>query len=408
MAWRGRATALQCRTIEDFRTYLHNLRFTSWRPSGMVLHNTAKPTLEQWWEGGTAPSTRMANLKNFYQNEMGWDAGPHAFVDGRSIWVMTDFNVKGVHSPSWNATRLGIEMVGDYDTESDEVGRGAEVMALTVALFGECHSLFGWEPSNTSIKLHKEDTATTHDCPGRNVIKAEFVNDVAQYMGDAGDDHSQPLDPIAGVVVGLTPGDTLNIRATPSTSAAIIGTAENGDSVLVVGEEVNAATRWLRLQFGTANGTGVALFGWVASRYVKIEGAAPPAEVWRTNITATVFATGADPQDSAYPPHAAIDGREPGIALPYKWRDGPRPMIQVQGPGGASIIKVVDVGPYNIHDPAYVLEGRRPMVETQFQNQTPAQNGMVPTSDAAIDLTPGAAELVGIVGKGKVRWRIVV
>ena len=34
MTWRGREEALPCRTIEEFKTYLHNLNFSSWRPSG--------------------------------------------------------------------------------------------------------------------------------------------------------------------------------------------------------------------------------------------------------------------------------------------------------------------------------------------------------------------------------------
>jgi len=58
MTWRGREEALPCRTIEEFKTYLHNLNFSSWRPSGMVVHNTASPTLDEWWYGGTPPAQR--------------------------------------------------------------------------------------------------------------------------------------------------------------------------------------------------------------------------------------------------------------------------------------------------------------------------------------------------------------
>jgi hypothetical protein len=119
MTWRGREEALERRTVDEFVRYLRALDFSGWKPSGMVLHNTASPTLEQWWQGGTTPEQRMGNLRDYYEDDMGWPAGPHAFIDGVSIWVFMDFNVKGVHSPSWNGTRLGIEMVGDYDAESD-------------------------------------------------------------------------------------------------------------------------------------------------------------------------------------------------------------------------------------------------------------------------------------------------
>src|SRR4030095_9216305 len=116
MTWRGREQALQLNNIEEFRAYLRDLDFQNgWRPSGIACHNTASPTLEQWWHGGTSPEQRMENLRYYYEVEMGWSAGPHCFVDGVSYWIMTDFNVSGVHSPSWNGSRLGIEHVGDYD-----------------------------------------------------------------------------------------------------------------------------------------------------------------------------------------------------------------------------------------------------------------------------------------------------
>jgi Bacterial SH3 domain/N-acetylmuramoyl-L-alanine amidase len=405
MAWRGRDTALECKTIEEFTSYLRGLDFVNgWRPAGMVLHNTASPTLYQWWHS-VPPAQRMENLISYYRDEMGWSAGPHAFVDGESIWVLTDFNVSGVHSPSWNGTRLGIEMVGDYDTESDESGMGAKVMEMTVALFGECHAMAGWEPSNNSIKLHKEDPATDHDCPGKNIVKSEFISDVTQYMGDGGDHlpPEPPAEPRHGTVVGLVPGDTLNIRAAASSSAPIIGTADEGDTVIVVGEVYNGSTKWFRLQFGDPAGTGVAIFGWASSAYIEVEGEAPGDE-WHEDITATVFASADDPQDSAYG-SGPIDGNKPGIALPYKWRDGPPPKIRVKGPKGEQAAPTVDVGPWNTDNPEYVLDSFRPMVEQQFAQGTTAQNGMVPTNDAAIDLTPNTAKAVGISGKGKVSWR---
>ena len=51
------------------------------------------------------------------------------------------------------------------------------------------------------------------------------------------------------------------------------------------------------------------------------------------------------------------------------------------------------------------LEGMRPMVEQQYEDRVPAQNGMVPTNDAGIDLTPATADAIGISGKGIVSWR---
>jgi hypothetical protein len=45
------------------------------------------------------------------------------------------------------------------------------------------------------------------------------------------------------------------------------------------------------------------------------------------------------------------------------------------------------------------------LLGAQYDEETEAQNGMLPTNDAAIDLTPATAKAIGIDGKGKVRWR---
>jgi hypothetical protein len=345
----------------------------------------------------------MENLKDYYYEDMGWSAGPHAFVDGESIWVMTDFNVQGVHSPSWNGTRLGIEMVGDYDAESDESGMGAKVMELTVGLFGECHSFFGWEPSNTSIKLHKEDPATDHDCPGENIVKSEFIDDVNEFMSDGGDDQdSKPERPKEGIVVDVPKGDVLNIRATPSSSSKIIGTAKNGDEVEVVNDTYNGSTHWLRIQFGKAVGSEVAVYGWASAEFIDIKGEVSSEEGWRFDITATVFGNPGDEQETCYGGY--VDGSSHGVALPYKWKSD-KPRVVVEGPHGEDTVDIIDLGPWNTHDPTYVLEGFRPLSEKQYKYEIPAQNGSVPTNDAGIDLAPKTAEKIGISGKGKVKWK---
>jgi N-acetylmuramoyl-L-alanine amidase/Bacterial SH3 domain len=273
--WRGRETALKCSSIEEFTAYMRSLDYSRWRPSGIVQHNTARPSLNDWIHGGTPPMQRMENMKSYYQR-LGWSAGPHCFVDNLAIYVMTDLNVRGVHSPSYNATRLGIEMVGDFAVEDDETGPGKKVLELTTALFGECCMFFGWEPNNDKIKQHKEDPQTNHDCPGDKVVKSEFLADVAQYMGEGGDHEPDPPRPLPypaqGVVHGVASGDKLNIRAMSSSSAPIIGTAENGDELTVVGEAMNGSTKWLRLQVGKSAGTDVALFGWCSAQYVRVEG----------------------------------------------------------------------------------------------------------------------------------------
>jgi hypothetical protein len=49
-------------------------------------------------------------------------------------------------------------------------------------------AVIGLDPA--TIKLHKEDPATTHDCPGKNVKKAEVIAEVqALIMARHGGGH---------------------------------------------------------------------------------------------------------------------------------------------------------------------------------------------------------------------------
>lgn len=159
---------------QDFEAYVGSLMFSAWRPQFVVLHNTAAPTLAQWHS--ISGEQRMRNLSDFYQNVQKWSAGPHLFVADDLIWAFTPLIVPGVHSPSWNSIAWGVEMVGDYNAEpfSDAV-RDNVVSALTTL-----HAALGLDPA--SLKLHKEDPKTTHDCPGRNVSKADIIQRVQDAL----------------------------------------------------------------------------------------------------------------------------------------------------------------------------------------------------------------------------------
>ena len=214
-------------------------------------------------------------------------------------------------------------------------------------------------------------------------------------------------DPQTGTVHSLVAGDTLNIRAGSSSSSPIIGKAENADLVTVVASTWNGDTEWYKLKFGDDHMAGVAVYGWASAAYIDVEGDIPGAEgEWHSNITATEFGGGGDDQDSAYPDIDWIDSNTRGVALPYKWKESPRPKVTVRGPAGEITTDIVDLGPWNLDDQEYVLGTARPMVETQYEEGTQAENGQVPTNDAAIDLTPPIAAAVGISGKGKVSWKL--
>ena len=267
MAWKGNDPALEFKSIDEVASYIRGLNYGSWRPSNFVVHNTASPTLHQWWNS-VPPAQRMQNLQYYYEHEMGWSAGPHFFIDGKSWWCMTPTNVKGVHSPSWNGTMLGFEHVGDYEHESATSGLGAEVQRMGHELSAVCCEFFGWNPE--ALKFHYEDPNTDHACPGKNMSKPTYISCVQQAMGDGGDHGDIPVRPQRGIVRGVAAGDHLNIRASASSSATIIGQAENGDVLTVVGEAMNGTTKWLRFKVGEDAGPAVAIYGWCSAAYVRI------------------------------------------------------------------------------------------------------------------------------------------
>jgi len=174
---------------DEFDAYCHGLKWEAWRPQFIVLHNTGVPSLAQRPRGFN--ETHMKGLEAYYRDDQGWSAGPHLFVDDHAIWVFTPLTVSGVHSPSWNKIALGVEMLGDYLAESFDSGRGREVRTNAVAALATLSAVLGLDPH--SMRLHREDTATTHACPGKNVRKLEVIQEVEDLMRIRhGGDH--PLD----------------------------------------------------------------------------------------------------------------------------------------------------------------------------------------------------------------------
>lgn len=166
-------------SADKFDTYCHGLVWAAWRPQFIALHNTAVPNLMQRPNG--FKRSHMDNLAAYYHSK-GWSAGPHLFIDDHKIWVFTPLTMSGVHSPSWNKIALGIEMLGDYATEAFDSSRGAAVRDNTVAAIATLSAMLGLDPDG--MRLHKEDPATNHNCPGKNVDKADVIKRVKVLMAE--------------------------------------------------------------------------------------------------------------------------------------------------------------------------------------------------------------------------------
>lgn len=166
---------------DEFAAYCGSLHFATWRPSFVVLHNTFIPCLADRPNG--LSKQHILGLQAYYRDTMKWSAGPHLFIDDRQIWVFTPLTTSGVHSPSWNKVSWGVEMLGNYDAEEFNSGRGLKVQHNTVAALGALYETLGIEATDSSLRLHKQDPLTTHkNCPGKNVMKDSIIEKVRDAM----------------------------------------------------------------------------------------------------------------------------------------------------------------------------------------------------------------------------------
>jgi len=163
---------------EEFDNYCHALRWSAWRPSFIVLHNTGAPSLGQRPNGFT--KQHILNLETYYRDQQHWKSGPHLFIDDLQIWTFTPLTVSGTHSPSWNKVALGFEMLGDYDRDEFDSGRGLKVQRNAVAAVATLSAMLGIDPD--TMRLHKEDKLTRHVCPGSKVNKNKFIQAVKDLM----------------------------------------------------------------------------------------------------------------------------------------------------------------------------------------------------------------------------------
>ena len=166
-------------TTDAFDAYCHTLHWTAWRPSFIVLHNTAIPSLAQRPAGLTM--AHIHNMVSFYRDIQGWNSGPHLFVDDHQIWVFTPLIVSGTHSPSWINVSLGVEMLGDYEHEALDSGRGLLVQQNTLAALATLSAVLGLDPQ--TLRLHREDPLTTHaTCPGKHVARPAVIQAVQDLL----------------------------------------------------------------------------------------------------------------------------------------------------------------------------------------------------------------------------------
>lgn len=147
----------------------------TWTPIGITMHHTGYPDLSIRPNGFT--EQHMHNMRHGYINDNGWGHGPHIFTDDRGIWVFNPLSIRGVHALTFNFTRYGIEMLGNFDNAddfADERGLASRSNGKFAAAVLMKHAGI----STAKLNFHRHDPETSKSCPGTHVNFSEFEEEV--------------------------------------------------------------------------------------------------------------------------------------------------------------------------------------------------------------------------------------
>lgn len=178
--------------IEAFEKHLDSLPSLAWA-KGVCVHHTAYPDLSMRPKGWTIQ--HMRNLADYYGSKLKWSAGPHLFTDEDQIFGLSPLTARGVHAVSFNASYIGIEALGNYDSEDPFSGRGAEVWNTTAHCIALLLKKLGLPANARTILFHRDDPKTTKSCPGKRIGKDWLVAKVEAIMADDRADKESPAEP---------------------------------------------------------------------------------------------------------------------------------------------------------------------------------------------------------------------
>ena len=134
------------------------------RPIGACLHHTWKPVPAQWVGRRSVEAQRT-----WFSAAKQWQAGPHLYVVSGSpnpandgIYQLTPLNLPGIHAGAWNNRLIGVEVVGDYDSQPWPD-------SLRTLVIGAVVRLFRWlgidRATLDTLRGHRE-CGSPKTCPG--------------------------------------------------------------------------------------------------------------------------------------------------------------------------------------------------------------------------------------------------
>lgn len=148
-------------TLAQFQGYVQSFDFGKLPLDYVVLHHTANPDAS-WAPLSSNPATKWdrseAGLTNdlirakrlrqlngimqYYRDTLGWDCGPHLFIDDKWIYLFTPMSRVGIHAKWGNSFRaigrihfsLGIEVIGYYGRSPWPAAVAANVRGAVLAV----------------------------------------------------------------------------------------------------------------------------------------------------------------------------------------------------------------------------------------------------------------------------------
>lgn len=175
-------------TVASFEELLNKTKKPDWVKS-VTLHHTAAPSLAMRPKGLTAQ--HIINMRDGYI-EKKWRSGPHLFIDEDQIWGMTPLTEKGVHAVSFNSSSIGIEVLGDYDSENPLNGRGLECWNVAFAAIKALLKWIGVPANEKTVLFHRDDPKTSKSCPGDKITKKWVLDNVTSAAPKAIQEQATP------------------------------------------------------------------------------------------------------------------------------------------------------------------------------------------------------------------------
>jgi len=197
-------------TAQAFAAYVASYNFGRIHPSYIVLHHTAipstlaarYPTGAVWDAGEQGMSEariyqkrtkQLDALANYYQDSLGWDRGPHLFIDEKYVWLFTPMNAIGIHAKEGNSYTaggrlhysIGIEVIGYYENTPWPKDVATNVRSAAQALCSRLGIAPVYRPGplhtpsahNLSVSSHRDYNKP--QCPGAAITDAYYTSVIA-------------------------------------------------------------------------------------------------------------------------------------------------------------------------------------------------------------------------------------